>query len=69
MSSETDSEAAEKEAEERREWSTRQTVHSPVLPAQKARQGVMGHNARYVLGIGTAAIIIIFLAIWLVYFA
>jgi hypothetical protein len=69
MSSETDSVAAEKEAEERNEWSTRQTVQSPVLPAQKARQGTTGHNARYVLGIGTAAIIIVFVAIWLVYFA
>jgi hypothetical protein len=59
----------ETDAPENREWSTRQTVHSPVLPAQKARQGVTGHNARYVLGIGTAAIVIVFLAIWLVYFA
>ncbi len=59
----------ETDAPERPEWSTRQTVHSPVLPAQQARQGATGHNARYVLGFGTLAIVIVFLAIWLVYFA
>lgn len=51
------------------EWSERQTVHSPVLPAQKARQGAVGHNARYVLGFGIAAIVVVFIAIYLVYFA
>ena len=51
------------------EWSQRKTVHSPVLPAQTARQGVTGHNARYVLGFGIAATVIVFVAIWLVYFA
>ncbi|MGA2893535.1 MAG: hypothetical protein ABSE22_11730 [Xanthobacteraceae bacterium] len=40
-----------------------------VLPAQQARQGVTGHHVRYVLGFGTAAIVIIFAAIWLFYFA
>jgi len=52
-----------------REWSERQTVHSPVVPAQQARQGVTGHNVRYVLGFSIAAVVIVFLAIWLVYFA
>lgn len=47
----------------------RETVHSPVLPAQTARQGATGHNARYVLGFGIAATVIVFVAIWLVYFA
>jgi hypothetical protein len=59
----------ETEPVERREWSERQTVHSPVLPAQDARQGATGHNVRYVLGIGVAAIVIVFFVIWLVYFA
>jgi hypothetical protein len=54
---------------ENREWSERQTVHSPVLPAQKARQGATGQNVRYVLGFGIAGIVIVFLIIWLVYFA
>ena len=40
----------------RREWSERETVHSPVVPRQEARQGVTGHNVRYVLGFGIAAI-------------
>jgi hypothetical protein len=53
----------------RPEWSERQTVHTPVVPAQKARQGAVGHNVRYVLGFGIAAIVIVFALIWLVYFA
>lgn len=41
----------------------------PVLPAQQARQGVTGHNVRYVLGFGLAGLIILFVIIWLFYFA
>jgi hypothetical protein len=52
-----------------REWSERETVHSPVVPEQDARQGATGQNVRYVLGFGLAAIVIVFLVIWLVYFA
>ncbi|MGB6537441.1 MAG: hypothetical protein WBF58_15935 [Xanthobacteraceae bacterium] len=59
----------ETDAPESREWSTRQTAHHPVLPAQQARQGATGHNARYVLSFGLAGIVIVFLAIWLIYFA
>lgn len=51
------------------EWSERQTVHSPVLPAQSARQAATGQNVRYVLGFGIAAVVIAFFIIWLVYFA
>ncbi len=40
----------------------------PVVPAQKARQGVTGHNVRYVLGFSVVAIVIVFAIIWLVYF-
>jgi hypothetical protein len=46
----------------------RQTIHSPVLPAQKARQAVTGHNVRYVLGFSLAAIIVAFAVIYLIYF-
>jgi hypothetical protein len=53
----------------RSQWSERETVQEPVLPAQKARQGAIGHNVRYVLGFGTAAIVIVFAVIWLAYFA
>jgi hypothetical protein len=51
------------------EWSERETVHSPVLSAQDAREGAVGHNVRYVLGFSVAAIVIAFVVIYLVYFA
>lgn len=62
------SDPRETEAPRRQERSERQTVHTPVLPAQKARQGATGHNVRYVLGFGVAAIVIVFAAIYLFYF-
>jgi hypothetical protein len=40
----------------------------PVAPARQARQGVTGHNVRYVLGFSIAAVIIVFGIIWLIYF-
>ncbi|MGH6673012.1 MAG: hypothetical protein ACRECV_13700 [Xanthobacteraceae bacterium] len=59
----------ETDTPQRREWSERQTVHSPVLSAEEARQGATGKNLRYVLGFGLAAIVIAFIVIWLFYFA
>jgi hypothetical protein len=50
------------------EWSEQETVHSPVLPKDEARQGVTGHNVRYVLGVGLLAIVVVFFVIYLVYF-
>jgi hypothetical protein len=41
----------------------------PVVPAQQARQGVTGHNVRYVLGFGVAAIVVVFGIIYVAYFA
>jgi hypothetical protein len=41
----------------------------PVVPTTQARQGVTGHNVRYVLVISTLAIVVAFAAIWLYYFA
>jgi hypothetical protein len=41
----------------------------PAVPARQARQGVTGHNVRYVLGFSIAAVIIVFGIIWLIYFA
>jgi hypothetical protein len=41
----------------------------PVVPARQARQGVTGHNVRYVLGFSIAVVIIVFGIIWLIYFA
>jgi hypothetical protein len=40
-----------------------------VVPAQQARQGVTGHNVRYVLGIGLAAVIVAFVLLYAIYFA
>jgi hypothetical protein len=40
-----------------------------VVPAQRARQGVTGHNVRYVLGIGLAAAIVAFVVLYAIYFA
>lgn len=51
------------------EWSERETVHSPVLSAQDAREGAVGQNVRYVLGFGLVGIVIAFVAIYLAYFA
>jgi hypothetical protein len=39
-----------------------------VLPKDEARQGVTGHNVRYVLGIGLVAIVAAFGAIYFYYF-
>jgi hypothetical protein len=41
----------------------------PVVSTREARQGVTGHNVRYVLGFGLAALIIAFGIIWLIFFA
>lgn len=59
----------EKPAPQPDEWSERETVHTPVVPAQNARQGATGQNVRYVLGFGTLAIIVAFFIIYLIYFA
>lgn len=52
-----------------KEWSQRETVHTPVVPTDKARQGATGQNVRYVLGFGMVAIIVAFFVIYLAYFA
>ena len=40
-----------------------------VVSTQQARQGVTGHNVRYVLGIGLAASIVAFVVLYAIYFA
>jgi hypothetical protein len=40
----------------------------PVISKTEARQGVTGHNVRYVLGFGLAAVIIAFAIVFYVYF-
>jgi hypothetical protein len=34
----------------------------------RARQGVIGHNARYVLGFGLGAVILVFIIVYFIYF-
>jgi hypothetical protein len=46
----------------------REVAGRPVVPAPRARQGVTGHNVRYVLGFGTAAVVAAFLIVYFVYF-
>lgn len=41
----------------------------PVVRTDRARQGVTGHNVRYVLGFSIAAIVVLFGIIYLAYFA
>jgi hypothetical protein len=40
-----------------------------VIPARQARQGVTGHNVRFVLGFSVAAVVIALAIIWMLYFA
>jgi hypothetical protein len=45
------------------------TGETPVVrTTTQAREGVTGHGVRYVLLIGTVAVIIAFAAVWLYYF-
>ena len=46
----------------------RQTPPGPVIPTPRARAAVTGHNVRYVLAFGIAAIVVAFLIVYLVYF-
>jgi hypothetical protein len=63
----SDAQAPEyKEAD--RQVPPRPAMSPPVVPAPRARQGVTGHNVRYVLGFGLAAVIIGFLVVYLIYF-
>jgi hypothetical protein len=41
---------------------------APVLSRRSARQGVTGHNVRYVLGFSLAAVVIAFIIIYLLFF-
>jgi hypothetical protein len=45
-----------------------QPASQPVVSAPRARQGVTGHNVRYVLGFGIAGIVVAFLLVYLIYF-
>jgi hypothetical protein len=45
----------------------RQPQMQPVITTPRARQGVTGHNVRYVLGFGLAAIVIAFIIVYLIF--
>lgn len=45
----------------------RQTAQQSVVPTPRARQGVTGHNVRYVLGFGLAGIVVAFVIVYVVY--
>ncbi len=47
----------------------RESEQRIVVSTQQARQGVTGHNVRYVLGIGVAAVIVAFVMLYALYFA
>jgi hypothetical protein len=51
-----------------RQAASRPVVSPPVVPTPRARQGVTGHNVRYVLGFGLTAVIVAFVIVYLVYF-
>jgi hypothetical protein len=57
--------APSSERRERFEWSGEKAfeAESPILDEVDARQGVTGHNVRYVLLFGLAAVIVAFAAI------
>jgi hypothetical protein len=43
--------------------------HPAVKTTNQARQGVTGHNVRYVLGFGLVGVVVAFAIIYLVYFS
>jgi hypothetical protein len=55
--------APSSEHNERFEWSSERKAEGPVLDGVDARQGVTGHNVRYVLLFGLVAVIIALAAI------
>ena len=47
----------------------RTETETPIVrTTTEAREGVTGHNVRYVLLVGTGAVIVLFAALWLFYF-
>ena len=60
---EADRQAARQSAKE----SVQEPVRKPVVATPQARAGVTGHNVRYVLGFGIAAIVVAFVVVYLVY--
>ena len=64
---EAERQAAQESALESAEESAQGSLQKPVVPAPQARAGVTGHNVRYVLGFGIAAVVVAFVIVYLVY--
>ncbi len=45
----------------------KESLPEPVVATPQARAGVTGHNVRYVLGFGIAAVIVAFAIVYLAY--
>lgn len=43
-------------------------VHGETVTTTEARQGVTGHNVRYIVSISTLLIIVVFAVIWAFFF-
>jgi hypothetical protein len=43
-------------------------TQTSAVPARRARQGVTGHNVRYVLGFGLVGVVVAFLIVFLIFF-
>jgi hypothetical protein len=43
-------------------------AQTSTVPARRARQGVTGHNVRYVLGFGLVGVVVAFLIVYLIFF-
>jgi hypothetical protein len=49
-------------------WSNPTPEEAQVVSTRAARQGVTGHNVRYVLSFSLLAVVVVFAAIFFVYF-
>jgi hypothetical protein len=45
-----------------------QAAQTSTVPARRARQGVTGHNVRYVLGFGLIGVVVAFVIVYLIFF-
>lgn len=68
MNPQVDTRAPEYKEADRQTAQQPKPAEQPVVPTPRARQAVTGHNVRYVLGFGIAAVVIAFIIIYLIYF-
>jgi hypothetical protein len=63
-----DTQAPEYKEADRRAANQAATQQQPTVPTTRARQGVTGHNVRYVLGFGVAAVVVAFVIVYVIFF-